>query len=953
MNRHFSDTLVEDIELDEAKKKKNQGIYSSISYTTGCPKYNMDMFNKLNGTDTSGALSGTIDGHASTQAMSADTGSGDAGAGDAGASAGGMGEALEKQDIDFLVKDEEEAIRGYEKKIEKADSDAEKEVLSHIKDEEEEHIDELNNLADIEKKAEEEKAALVESHIDPADYWDEPWELAKIPDSVYTRDGLDKADWVKRAWRDYYARKNRTKTPEQLFDNPIALSKLPDEAFTKAGLDKKEYVSKAWKKYHERKAEETEWKKQELAKKAAYEHEYPELHLFDLLLDAGSDVGWRHDTMAAHSGKEAEYLHNERRRNEQKANGYSGWSVESGEAKDLGTLDTQNLPQEKIDAYKKEYQELSGKNESLTEAKRYVRRYYIRPQNIFCSNKAEIIKALIDIGGDNCTIYTLNNLGDEKDVTKLTNDDVIYYYDDEILYDKNHLKVMDYDLAIKHEEERDKINVNTVSDATMRDVYYDRMTDVTELEESASLTENAHYCDSYKGYDIYREEDGAHAGEYWCQRGYTDQCWDAFFATKQELKNYIDKYSSDYDNDEFNESASLNESKSDGIITGKQLMPYVFANKAADGSIKAGPKQATKDTEFKELASTLYHNKAKRIETANLAKEFIKEFLDTPRKDRAIKVELELALANFLNKHWPNAVENARYQKTSTYTKVISTDRLLAVQCSAYAEAIIKVFFEQIIADIKTKMKSGENRALDMTADEQEVCKAWLKEHVTGIKFYIPQWDLTIDNDDISLCPPQFRDTDKQEAQIQTTKTSWESAEAAFKNRFPEAKQNVDFEYRLASKSADDRKDMWHISAKTMLDCTVGEAPEEVKNMIDDAKRISKAEDVKYSNEMADDNHVDSYPFAKAVVKLFNDKLHFYKESLDSKAFDLMFEDIDATGKKLTEEDRTFTCCICGEEEKGYGNNPEPFKHEGRCCDACNIKFVIPARLAALKSDEE
>ena len=28
---------------------------------------------------------------------------------------------------------------------------------------------------------------------------------------------------------------------------------------------------------------------------------------------------------------------------------------------------------------------------TLTEAKRYVRRYYIRPQNIFCSNKAEIL----------------------------------------------------------------------------------------------------------------------------------------------------------------------------------------------------------------------------------------------------------------------------------------------------------------------------------------------------------------------------------------------------------------------------------------------------------------------------------------------------------------------------------------------------------------------------------
>ena len=71
-----------------------------------------------------------------------------------------------------------------------------------------------------------------------------------------------------------------------------------------------------------------------------------------------------------------------------------------------------------------------GFGEALTEDKRYVRRYYLRPQNIFCSNKAEIIKALIEIGNDNCSVYTLNNLGDDKYVSKLMNSDIIYYYDD-------------------------------------------------------------------------------------------------------------------------------------------------------------------------------------------------------------------------------------------------------------------------------------------------------------------------------------------------------------------------------------------------------------------------------------------------------------------------------------------------------------------------------------------
>ena len=37
-------------------------------------------------------------------------------------------------------------------------------------------------------------------------------------------------------------------------------------------------------------------------------------------------------------------------------------------------------------------------------------------------------------------------------------------------------------------------------------------------------------------------------------------------------------------------------------------------------------------------------------------------------------------------------------------------------------------------------------------------------------------------------------------------------------------------------------------------------------------------------------------------------------------------------------------CCICGKRFKGYGNNPDPIKKEGRCCDECNKK-VIEERL--------
>lgn len=37
-------------------------------------------------------------------------------------------------------------------------------------------------------------------------------------------------------------------------------------------------------------------------------------------------------------------------------------------------------------------------------------------------------------------------------------------------------------------------------------------------------------------------------------------------------------------------------------------------------------------------------------------------------------------------------------------------------------------------------------------------------------------------------------------------------------------------------------------------------------------------------------------------------------------------------------------CCICNKPIKGYENNAEPVK-KGTCCDKCNNKFVIPARM--------
>jgi len=55
-------------------------------------------------------------------------------------------------------------------------------------------------------------------------------------------------------------------------------------------------------------------------------------------------------------------------------------------------------------------------------------------------------------------------------------------------------------------------------------------------------------------------------------------------------------------------------------------------------------------------------------------------------------------------------------------------------------------------------------------------------------------------------------------------------------------------------------------------------------------------------------------------------------------------------------ETPNFTCCVCGEEFQGYGNNPRPLPikdEDDRCCDDCNISEVIPARLNQIFGNEK
>lgn len=63
-------------------------------------------------------------------------------------------------------------------------------------------------------------------------------------------------------------------------------------------------------------------------------------------------------------------------------------------------------------------------------------------------------------------------------------------------------------------------------------------------------------------------------------------------------------------------------------------------------------------------------------------------------------------------------------------------------------------------------------------------------------------------------------------------------------------------------------------------------------------------------------------------------------------------EEIPAETEEIKEpeevKEEETECCICHNKFKGYGNNPYPVCEDGRCCDDCNWKVVVPARIKQL-----
>ena len=241
------------------------------------------------------------------------------------------------------------------------------------------------------------------------------------------------------------------------------------------------------------------------------------------------------------------------------------------------------------------------------------------------------------------------------------------------------------------------------------------------------------------------------------------------------------------------------------------------------------------------------------------------------------------------------AAEKQELKKFSNSGSNLAVEKywLTRIHQTAYAEAIVYKYFADMLK-ASTDRRSGIARAMNnLSADEKDTAKAWLKDHITDLYFIVPFVD---SEDDISFTDVNdLEDTEKEKEVVDKL----EAIRDGFEQEYSNADYSVDYIYRHTDPTKqhlevrakdnqkgrrrktelvdDPRKDLWSLSAITTFDTKVSDVPQVVKNIIDDAKRQSK-QDAKFTDQMADDYSVNSVPFAKVVLKLFDNDFNFYKK---------------------------------------------------------------------------
>ena len=231
----------------------------------------------------------------------------------------------------------------------------------------------------------------------------------------------------------------------------------------------------------------------------------------------------------------------------------------------------------------------------------------------------------------------------------------------------------------------------------------------------------------------------------------------------------------------------------------------------------------------------------------------------------------------------------------------------------------------------------------ELAAGKKQTLEDWVRTNITNIVFKIPSTERATD------APKSLS--------VRLDKTASE-----LEKRYPGITKSSHFE--IVDKNAESVRSWygyWGIIGLVTFAVPYEKFPKDLRQLVDDCKQKSKDKDRNSADAKDTDYTINNIYFAFAILDILDgdytvcDKNNPAAVANSNDVFKQDFDSINAYGEKVEslKEAKEEICCICGEPIEGYGNNPSPYKHEGRCCDACNLKFVIPARLAELSSSDE
>ena len=238
------------------------------------------------------------------------------------------------------------------------------------------------------------------------------------------------------------------------------------------------------------------------------------------------------------------------------------------------------------------------------------------------------------------------------------------------------------------------------------------------------------------------------------------------------------------------------------------------------------------------------------------------------------------------------------------------------------------------------KFEDQVSEGKDLIKDATPELKDWLLENVANIKFTLPSLDKV---------PVNEKRLIKKINMIH----------GMLENQYPGITKTRHFGWE--NKNPDGAIfSFWGLTGFNFFKVPYADFPQELKDIITKAKEKSKRRgQFNIVDSKPEDRMVNNIYVCHAILDIFDNDYTFcdWKASsaLEDNPFEQDFDAINAYGEKVESlhEAKEEICCICGEPIESYGNNPEPYKHNGVCCDACNMKFVIPARLDQLSNKDK